>query len=194
MAKIEEILDLMDEMIDKASSVPFTNKKVIDIEKMREYIDSIRYNLPTDIKRAKELQNDKAIIMTEANKKAEVIIKKAEERAQVLVSQDEITKAAQIQAADILNQAYAADKEIRIAMAKKLEAALSEAEDVLTKNLVDVKQTKEAIIAVAEPKQPIAQAEEKAQKEAYLAVFPDAQELKSPTEILSGFAPRSLVE
>lgn len=157
MAKIEEVLDLMDEMIDKASSVPFTNKKVIDIEKMREYIDSIRYNLPTDIKKAKELQNDKAIIMTEANKKAEVIIKKAEERAQVLVSQDEIIKAAQIQAADILNQAYAAEKEIRIAMAKKLEAALSEAENVLTRNLVDVKQTKEAIIAVAEPKQPIAQ-------------------------------------
>lgn len=157
MAKIEEVLDLMDEMIDKASSVPFTNKKVIDIEKMREYIDSIRYNLPTDIKKAKELQNDKAIIMTEANKKAEVIIKKAEERAQVLVSQDEIIKAAQIQAADILNQAYAAEKEIRIAMSKKLEAALSEAEDVLTRNLVDVKQTKEAIIAVAEPKQPIPQ-------------------------------------
>lgn len=157
MAKIEEILDLMDEMIDKASSVPFTNKKVIDIEKMREYIDSIRYNLPTDIKKAKELQNDKAIIMTEANKKAEVIVKKAEERAQILVSEDEITKAAQIQAADILNQAYAAEKEIRFAMAKKLEAALTQAENVLTKNLTDVKQTKEAIIAVAEPKQPITQ-------------------------------------
>ncbi len=157
MAKIEEILDLMDEMIDKASSVPFTNKKVIDIEKMREYIDSIRYNLPTDIKKAKELQNDKAIIMTEANKKAEVIVKKAEERAQILVSEDEITKAAQIQAADILNQAYAAEKEIRVAMAKKLEAALTQAENVLTKNLTDVKQTKEAIIAVAEPKQPITQ-------------------------------------
>ena len=87
MAKIEEVLDLMDEMIDKASSVPFTNKKVIDIEKMREYIDSIRYNLPTDIKKAKELQNDKAIIMTEANKKAEVIIKKAEERAEAQSSE-----------------------------------------------------------------------------------------------------------
>ncbi len=157
MAKIEEVLDLMDEMIDKASSVPFTNKKVIDIEKMREYIDSIRYNLPTDIKKAKELQNDKAIIMTEANKKAEVIVKKAEERAQILVSENEITKAAQMQAADILNQAYAAEKEIRVAMAKKLETVLTQAENVLTKNLTDVKQTKEAIIAVAEPKQPIPQ-------------------------------------
>lgn len=157
MAKIEEVLDLMDEMIDKASSVPFTNKKVIDIEKMREYIDSIRYNLPTDIKKAKELQNDKAIIMTEANKKAEVIVKKAEERAQILVSENEITKAAQMQAADILNQAYAAEKEIRLAMAKKLETVLTQAENVLTKNLTDVKQTKEAIIAVAEPKQPIPQ-------------------------------------
>ena len=39
---VEEILELMDELLDKSSSVPFSQKKMIDVEQMREYIDSIR--------------------------------------------------------------------------------------------------------------------------------------------------------
>ena len=37
--------ELMDELLDKSSSVPFSQKKMIDVEQMREYIDSIRLNL-----------------------------------------------------------------------------------------------------------------------------------------------------
>ena len=48
---VEEILELMDELLDKSSSVPFSQKKMIDVEQMREYIDSIRLNLPGEIKR-----------------------------------------------------------------------------------------------------------------------------------------------
>ena len=51
---VEEILELMDELLDKSSSVPFSQKKMIDVEQMREYIDSIRLNLPGEIKRAKD--------------------------------------------------------------------------------------------------------------------------------------------
>lgn len=50
---VEEILELMDELLDKSSSVPFSQKKMIDVEQMREYIDSIRLNLPGEIKRAR---------------------------------------------------------------------------------------------------------------------------------------------
>ena len=52
---VEEILELMDELLDKSSSVPFSQKKMIDVEQMREYIDSIRLNLPGEIKRAKDM-------------------------------------------------------------------------------------------------------------------------------------------
>ena len=151
--KIDEILDLMDELLDKAVTVPFTNKKtLVDTEKLREYIDSIRYNLPADIKNAKELMNDKAIIITEANKKAEVIIKKAEDRAKVLVSNDEIMKQAKEQAAEITTQAYAMDRDIRNAMSEKIDNVLASTEESLTSALNSIKTTRDAVKAVNTPK------------------------------------------
>lgn len=151
--KIDEILDLMDELLDKAVTVPFTNKKtLVDTEKLREYIDSIRYNLPSDIKKAKELQNDKAIIMTEANKKAEVIIKKAEDRAKVLVSNEEILKQAKEQAAEITAQAYAMDRDIRNAMSEKIDSMLASTEESLASTLNNIKSTRTAVKAANAPK------------------------------------------
>lgn len=151
--KVEEILELMDEMIDKAKTVPFSNNKVlVEADKLREYVDSIRFNLPAEIKQAKELQNDKAIIMTEANKKAEVIIKKAEDRAKILVSNEEILKQARTQAAEITAQAYTMDRDIRAAMTEKLDNTFKNAQASLESTLESIKSTRQAIQAANTPK------------------------------------------
>lgn len=160
---VDEILELMDDLLDKSSSVPFSNKKLIDCEQMREYIDSIRLNLPGELKRAKDLQRDQKNIIAEANKSAEDIIRKAEERAKVLVSEQEIlkqateiakeqVKRADEQAADIIAQARAKDKDIRNALAANLDKVLSDAEKVLTRSLSDVTSTKEAVLKIGAPK------------------------------------------
>ena len=131
----------MDELLDKSSSVPFSQKKMIDVEQMREYIDSIRLNLPGEIKRAKDMTRDKKNILTEANKEAEEIVKKAKDEAKKLVAQEEIIK----QAADIVEQAKAKDKAIREALSENLNKSLSEAAEVLTKSLKDVNTTRDAV-------------------------------------------------
>ena len=141
---VEEILELMDELLDKSSSVPFSQKKMIDVEQMRE------------IKRAKDMTRDKKNILTEANKEAEEIVKKAKDEAKKLVAQEEIIKQAadyakQIaaeankQAADIVEQAKAKDKAIREALSENLNKSLSEAAEVLTKSLKDVNTTRDAV-------------------------------------------------
>lgn len=161
--KIEEILDLMDGLLDKSSSVPFSNKKMIDCEQMREYIDSIRLNMPGEIKRAKDMTRDKNNIISEANKKSEEIIRKAEERAKVLVSEQEVIKQAteiakeqlkraKEQADEIVAQAVAKDKDIRNALAANLDKVLSDAEVVLNKSLSDVTSTKSAVLKIGAPK------------------------------------------
>ena len=140
---VEEILELMDELLDKSSSVPFSQKKMIDVEQMREYIDSIRLNLPGEIKRAKDMTRDKKNILTEANKEAEEIVKKAKDEAKKLVAQEEIIK----QAADYAKQiaAEANNKAIRKALSENLNKSLSEAAEVLTKSLKDVNTTRDAV-------------------------------------------------
>lgn len=160
---VEEILELMDELLDNSSSVPFSNKRMIDREQMREYIDSIRLNLPGEIKRAKDMARDQKNIIAEANKNAEDIIRKAEERAKVLVSEQEIlkqatevakeqVKRANEQAEDIVAQAVAKDKDIRNALAANLDKVLSDAEKVLSRSLSDVTSTKEAVLKIGAPK------------------------------------------
>ena len=48
---IEEILDVLDELLDKAWSLPLTGGRcVVDAERVRELIDDIRLNMPTEIK------------------------------------------------------------------------------------------------------------------------------------------------
>lgn len=42
---------------------------MIDVEQMREYIDSIRLNLPGEIKRAKDMTRDKKISLLRPTRK-----------------------------------------------------------------------------------------------------------------------------
>ncbi len=145
---IDEILEMMDDLLDKSVTVPFSNKKcMVDAEKFREYIDNIRYNLPTEIKRAKEMVADRSEILTDANAQAEEIIKQAEERAKVLVSESEIVARAQEAANDLTAQAKAMDLSIRRAMTDKLNSALGEAEKSLQKALNEITAMHEAVRA-----------------------------------------------
>ena len=136
---IDEILEMMDELLDKATSVPFTNKKsLVDVDQLREYIDNIRYNLPTEIRKAKEMVADRSNIIEE-------VIKKAEERAKVLVSKEEIIKQAQAAANEISQQARMMDANIKKAMIERMDSILSESEKAVTKSLSEIKHMRDTI-------------------------------------------------
>ena len=143
---IDEILDMMDDMLDEAQNVPFNNKKgVIDLDKMRDCINDLRLNLPTEISNAKNIVRDRKEIVSDANREAENIVRKAEERAKVILSNDEITKAAKQQAAEILSQAQAKAKEIKGAANRYLDKILSQSEECLQANLTEVRRTRQAV-------------------------------------------------
>ncbi|MCD8007273.1 MAG: ATPase [Oscillospiraceae bacterium] len=145
---IDEILEMMDEILDKAITVPFSNKKsLVDTEQLRDCIDNIRYNLPTEIRKAKEMVADRSTIIKEANDKAEQIIKDAEEKAKKIVSEEEIVKQARAAAQDITAQSHAMDLQIKRAMVEKLDGILSDTEKSLNKSLSEVKAARETVKA-----------------------------------------------
>ncbi|MBO4493291.1 MAG: vacuolar-type H+-ATPase subunit H, partial [Ruminococcus sp.] len=103
---IDEILEEMDELLDKAGSVPFvSHKKVIDGERMRELINDVRLNMPHELKEAKKIEFDCQRILNEAKLNAESIIRKAEERAAQIVSREAIVTEAKKKALDMLTKA-----------------------------------------------------------------------------------------
>ncbi len=101
--------------------------------------------MPTEIKQAKNLVNDRKVIISDAKAEAETIIRKAEERAKLLISKEEIVRQAQDRATDIIATAQSRAKEIRTATNEYVDGMLGRAEELLTKNLVDVKKTRAAL-------------------------------------------------
>ncbi|MBR6837389.1 MAG: vacuolar-type H+-ATPase subunit H, partial [Oscillospiraceae bacterium] len=129
MNNIDEILEQMEELLDKSALMPFSqNKMIIDSERLRELIDDIRLNIPQEIKRAKLIDFDCERIIKEAEQKAEQIVQQAEERAKALVSGDTIVKEAKQRAAEIVSQAQARSKEIRSATSSYVDNMLHDAE------------------------------------------------------------------
>lgn len=142
---IDEILDVMDELLDRSWSLPLSGGRcVVDADKMRDLVDEIRLNLPGEIKQARGIVSDRAEILADAKKEAEQTIRKAEERARSLIAQEEITKAAQAKASEMISRAQMKSREIRQAAQEFSDSCLQRTEEVMVKSLTEVKATRQA--------------------------------------------------
>ncbi|MBE6885134.1 MAG: ATPase [Ruminococcaceae bacterium] len=143
---IEEILDTLDELLDKSWGLPLSGGRcVVDAERVRELLDDIRLNMPTEIRQAKAIVADRAEIIAIAKREAETVIHRAEERAKVLVSEQEIVKQSQEKAADIIATAQSKSKEMRYAASEFADNILKTTEQTLADSLNDVKTTRQAL-------------------------------------------------
>ena len=143
---IDEILEMMDDMLDKAVNVPFTSKKsLIEVDKMRDLIDEIRINMPKEIKQARDLVNDRKTILNDAKNEAANIISRAEQRASMLVSQQEIVRQANAKANELNANAQAQTKELRDITNIYVDNMLTKVEELLSNDLIDVKKARSAL-------------------------------------------------
>ena len=143
---IEEVLDLLDELLDKSWSLPLSGGRcVVDAEKVRDFIDDIRINLPSEIKQAKAIVNDRSEILEAARREAEGVIRKAEDRARSLIAQEEIIKISQSKASEILAQTQMQSREMRQAAQSFSDDILRVTEEAIANSLNEVKQTRQAL-------------------------------------------------
>ncbi len=143
---IEEILDMMDDTLDKAWSLPMTGGRcVVDVEQMREMMDEIRINLPGEIKQAKNIVADRNEILRAAKAEAEQLVRRAEDRARVLVAQETVLKEAQAKANELLSQTQSRTKEMKLAAQEFSDSKLRETEESLTRALADLRDTRQKL-------------------------------------------------
>ena len=143
---IEEILDRLDELLDKSWTLPLTNgRTIVDDEKVRDLLNDIRLNLPAEMKQAKQIVADRAEILASARREAESVVRKAEDRARAMIAQETVVKQAQQKANEILAQANQKSKELRTASQEHSDDLLKQSEELMTKLLSDVRTTRQMI-------------------------------------------------
>ena len=111
---VDELLEQIDDMIDKAWSFPLSGGKcLVEADRLRDLIDDIRGNMPSEIRQAKAIVADRADIIATAKREAEGIVRTAEERARNMVAHEEIVRQAQQKANEVLSQTQQKAREMR---------------------------------------------------------------------------------
>ena len=104
---ILEIIDLMEETIDKAAVVPLSGKILVDKEDLLDYIQEMRLVFPDEVKEAKWVKEERQRILAEAESRAESTIKNAEAKVIQMLDENEITKQAQEYSTQLVEDAKA---------------------------------------------------------------------------------------
>ncbi len=141
---IEELLEQLDETLDSGVKMP-GKRTIVSVEKLRAVIDDIRLNIPSEIKQARGIVADRADIITNAKREADGIIRNAEERANALVSQEAITKAAREKASEIIANAQAKSREMRKAAQDFVDDIMRRADEGITANLGEIRKTRASL-------------------------------------------------
>lgn len=142
---IDNLLNEMDIILEDAFTVPLLGKRVVDVESLSGLIEKMRLNMPREIVDAKHIVQDRNKILADARKEAENIVKKAEERARVLVSEQEIVKNSKRAAAELELSSKKQAKSITESSFKLCEDILSQTEAQLNASSTDIKQRLAAI-------------------------------------------------
>ncbi len=98
--KVDDLLDELFVLINASKSGSIFGGKGIDKDEAFNILEDIRYNLPRELKEAKKIIDNADKILQDAELEASRIIKMAEEEAQNMVSEHNITKLAKIMEED----------------------------------------------------------------------------------------------
>lgn len=143
---INENLDLIDDILDGAWTVPLSGGRcVVDIDKIRDALDDIRLNLPPEVKQAKLIVSDRKQILDDARKEAESTVRIAEERAKKLVETSEIVRQSQERAKEVIAQTNNQNRELKRATNEFIDNALKNVEECLSSALQEIKSTRQAL-------------------------------------------------
>lgn len=137
---VNELLDTIEDALEESTGMPLSGgKRIVDVEQIRDYIDEIRANLPVELRQAQSIVSDRAQLISSANTQAQNIVKKAEERARILVSEAEIVKAAQQRASEIVSSAQSESRALRQTTNDYCENMLRSTEETMLENANQVK-------------------------------------------------------
>lgn len=140
---IMEIIDMMEETINKASSVPLTGKIMMDKEELLDYIQEIRLVYPDQLKEAKWVKTERQRILDEAEERADSVRKSAEEMQEKLVDEHEITRQAYEKAEEIRDFSERTAREIKMDTDRYVDDILADVEHRLDLLLRKVREDRE---------------------------------------------------
>jgi cell division septum initiation protein DivIVA len=139
------LVDRIEESMDSGRSVPLMRGRLVDVEKVYEIIDEVRANFPDELKQARWIVKERQEMLEEAEKEANRILEEARDRADAMAAEQEVVRRANEQAASMIDDARAQEREIRLGAEDYADEMLANLEVNLGKLLTAVQRGRDRL-------------------------------------------------
>ena len=135
-----ELLEELEDIIDKGVSVPFSGRCLLDKDELLEVLSEIKHKLPEELKEAKWIKEERARIIADAKTEANNLIKTANDQIIAMVDENEITRKATAHAEEIIDQANAQAFSTKSSSYEYADYLLENVENVVISTIKDLEQ------------------------------------------------------
>ena len=135
-----ELLDELEDIIDKGASVPFSGRCILDKDELLDVLQEINLKLPDDLKQAKWIKEERQRILQEAQNEADNLIKSAEDKIIAMVNENEITKKAIVQGNQIIEKARQDAQQVSDSSYHYADSLLESVEKVVMSSMKELEQ------------------------------------------------------
>lgn len=140
-----ELLDILYGMVTEAWGVPLGNDKcIIERDKAIEIINDIKAHLPTALAEAKRLVAARDEFIGNAKREAEALRKSAEDKARLMVEEQEVIRVAKERSAEMIAAAENKSRELRRVAADYVDDLMRRTEDSIAAALATVQNSRGA--------------------------------------------------
>ena len=139
------LIEALEDVIHDATPVPLSKKSMVDVTKISDIVADMRMQLPTEIRQAQNVVDDKNRIIAEAKREAESIIKKAEQRRAELIEENEIMKETRKRATEIIASTNNYCSELRTSTNDFADKMLGRVQELLAQDLNNINVLRKSI-------------------------------------------------
>ena len=147
----EDIIGELYDLVQDARAMPLAmDKCIIERDKVLDLLDEIIAQLPGELKQARTIVESRADLISQGKREKENIIRKAQEQAKQLVSQEAICLEAKRLADEIEKKANERAAQIQRAGNAYMDESLRQTEEMISQTLADIQQVREKFRTVTD--------------------------------------------
>lgn len=140
---IEDIITALYDLIQDARGLPLgADKCIVERDKVLDMLDEISAQLPAELKQSRTIVDSRNELIGQAKREAEAIVRKAQEDADRLVSQQAIYEEAKRKCAEMVAQTKDQITNLRKVSNDYMDDALRRTEEAIAQSLGDVRETR----------------------------------------------------
>ncbi len=140
---IEDIITALYDLVQDARALPLgADKCILERDKVLDMLDEIIAQLPAELKQSRAIVESRNDLIAQARRESESILRRAQEEAERLVSQQTIYLEAKRQCVDMIEKTKIQIAGLRKASNEYMDDSLRRTEEAIAQSLAEVRDTR----------------------------------------------------